>query len=663
MRILFIIMILSGLFVPAFSQKAELKKKEAKAFFAHEHYVEALAALHAHRKMLKEDPEAQLLAAVSYYQTNQLEDAMAMLKLMTASDEAPYPECWLYMGKVYHAMHRFEKAATYYKLFLKSVSDNHPFRQAVKDNIVRCSNGISWLFRPKLAEVDNLGPLVNTIGDEYRPVPSPNRVERLYFTAIRNGNVGGLRNEYGQPDEAYGRSYSDIFSTHLQSGIWMQAQPMGHLVNSPRHERLVDFNRAGTAMYFYKGWKNDEGQIFIDSFSSDQSQLLSSTPFMSPIATERGDKDLFFYNDTLIIFSSNRLKGYGGYDLFKISFKNGTWSEPVNLGETVNSPYDEISPYLSRNGLALYYSTNLPQNSMGGFDIVKTVYNSRKNTWSAPYNLGLPINSAGDDMHFRLAPNGFTAYFASSRKESRGKRDIYGAYFDEFLSEMEPPVVSKYMPPSPVNNPPPSIPEKEEIEIDPVKPDYQVPRAVESIAGVYKSDIPLDILEAAAVLLKQHYSATLVLSAYSPSGANIFAPIKKLETMASDLQALGVGVDQIFMRSIASEQYTTTSFQLSINDVTAKDAVWGIHIKKDQIWKQERFFKVQISSSTRSLSSSKSLDAYPVPMVEKTPEFKYYRYTLGAFTSEVEAKAYSVQLRKEGFDGAYVVEYIHGVRK
>jgi hypothetical protein len=73
---------------------------------------------------------------------------------------------------------------------------------------------------------------------------------------------------------------------------------------------------------------------------------------------------------------------------------------------------------------------------MGGFDIVKAVFNTYAGNWTRPVNLGMPINSAGDETHFRLSRDGYSAYFASSRKDGMGERDLFAAYFFDYLPEM-----------------------------------------------------------------------------------------------------------------------------------------------------------------------------------------------------------------------------------
>ncbi|MEM1359468.1 MAG: hypothetical protein AAGF89_14780, partial [Bacteroidota bacterium] len=78
----------------------------------------------------------------------------------------------------------------------------------------------------------------------------------------------------------------------------------------------------------------------------------------------------------------------------------------------------------------IYFSTNDPAYSVGGFDVVSS-FRVVGGNWqfTQPENVGMPLNSAGDDTHFRLAPDTFTGFLASDRKDGFGRRDLYIVYF------------------------------------------------------------------------------------------------------------------------------------------------------------------------------------------------------------------------------------------
>ncbi len=438
----YLISLLLAVFCLASGPSQSARKQEAKEYFFHQHYADALAVLSGARELAKSDQEARFLLAACHYHLNQLENARQLFQEAISTEKAPYPECWLYMGKIHHAMHQFNKAAGYYKDYLRQIKASHPNRQMVWDDIRRCARGLSLQYMPSVAVAENMGSSVNTPQDEFGPIVSPNFGNKLYFSSIRPGNIGGRRDKSGKPDSRLGSFCSDMFTCKMVgTQAWGEVKALHHLLNSPQHDVLLDFNGDGSVLYYFKGREPSQGQIYMDTFQKVEERRLSSDPFRGPVNPAIGDGTPHFVNDTLVYFSSRRPGGYGGLDLYYTTFSAGRWAAPKNLGDVVNTPYDESTPFLARDGKTLYFSSNHPQRSMGGLDVLKTVYNSRSGRWTEPENVGMPVNSAGDDAYFRIAKDGFTAFFSSSRKDGLGQRDLYIAYFHDFLPEMELPVV------------------------------------------------------------------------------------------------------------------------------------------------------------------------------------------------------------------------------
>ena len=111
-----------------------------------------------------------------------------------------------------------------------------------------------------------------------------------------------------------------------------------------------------------------------------------------------------------------------------IKLNSDEWSDPINLGEAINTAGDEESPNISEDGNTLYFSSNGLINNYGGFDIYKSE-KTEFNTWGIAQNLGYPINSIGDDIFF-IPINPEKAFYTSYRYESQGKADIFVVYLD-----------------------------------------------------------------------------------------------------------------------------------------------------------------------------------------------------------------------------------------
>ncbi|MEQ9439718.1 MAG: OmpA family protein [Cyclobacteriaceae bacterium] len=141
-------------------------------------------------------------------------------------------------------------------------------------------------------------------------------------------------------------------------------------------------------------------------------------------------------NGKTIYFASNRQDGFGGMDIYKAERQpDGEWGKPVNLGPTVNTEYDEDAPFIHPDSRTLFFTSN-GHNTMGGNDIFKAHFVA--GAWSKPENLGYPINTPTNDNYFTLTANGRMGYFSSERKGGQGGQDIY--YFEMPESESNIPL-------------------------------------------------------------------------------------------------------------------------------------------------------------------------------------------------------------------------------
>jgi outer membrane protein OmpA-like peptidoglycan-associated protein len=125
----------------------------------------------------------------------------------------------------------------------------------------------------------------------------------------------------------------------------------------------------------------------------------------------------------LLIFSSRRLGSIGGADLW-LTYRNekDAWVTPVNLGLEINTAGDDESPFLHPDGVTLYFRSN-GRPGMGGFDIYYSRKNDINGVWSQPVNIGYPINTEGNEGAFTVSLDGKKAYFASDMNYATGKKN------------------------------------------------------------------------------------------------------------------------------------------------------------------------------------------------------------------------------------------------
>jgi Tol biopolymer transport system component len=128
--------------------------------------------------------------------------------------------------------------------------------------------------------------------------------------------------------------------------------------------------------------------------------------------------------DGLRLYFSSDMKGtLGGKDIFVCELVNGAWSTPKNLGVLINTPGDEVFPHISDEGVLYFASDNLP--GLGGLDIFYAEPNNDDGTFFTPKNAGTPINSQFDDYGIYLLKGGKSGYFSSNRKNNLQDDDIY----------------------------------------------------------------------------------------------------------------------------------------------------------------------------------------------------------------------------------------------
>lgn len=395
-------------------------KKVGYQLLKDKNYLQACIYLEAYNELKPQDYEAKLRLAIAQYHNNKIDRATVHINEILAVPKLNLPKALLYKAYLLHDAAKFTEAIKFYKQYLRTDKMSNAARVPVKNRILNCANGMRLQYQTRMNSAQNLGEQINSSFDEKIPIPSPNYDDLVYFSSKRLGSW----DIYGATFSLNGQAETEVFPLEL---------------NSEKSEQLIDFNRAGSAMRFWQYDVAGNAKVLADTFRTENTNAVRQFPSVNtPMMV--GDSTLFFANDSVLIFASNRLEGYGGYDLFLCRLLGDKWSAPQNLGAAINSKYDELSPFLAEDGLTLYFSSNHLRRSIGGFDIFKCQFDVESEAWQAPNNLGLAINSAQDDLDFRLTKSGLQAFFSSNRWNGQGGQDIYLAYMSDSAEEMNPSV-------------------------------------------------------------------------------------------------------------------------------------------------------------------------------------------------------------------------------
>ncbi|MEO6038633.1 MAG: hypothetical protein ABIQ93_09490, partial [Saprospiraceae bacterium] len=426
------------------AQKPNDGKRNGDRYFANGRWADALTELTRYQQAKPGDMDVLTKLGIVNYQLHQADKARQFLEyVLGRNPQSKDADLYYYYARTLHGQQEYDKAILAYKGFLRVCGDKHPLRAQVIDNIRRCVNAEGIGPNEAVALVENLGDRVNTPGDEFAPLPSVNYSDRLYFSAARPGCNGGRRNDAGYADDEAGHWCSDMFAARMDASGWQYAGDLGGLLNTSRQEVALGFDNAGQILYFFRGFTLYAGDILADTANRQDEYAVMPPVFRSTLQPESGDAAPFFFNDTTVVFASRQAGGYGGLDLYFTTRHDSIWTLPRNLGPTVNSAYDETTPFLARDARTLFFSSNRLE-GMGGLDVFKTFFDEKKNTWEAPQNLGNGLNSPGDDAYFRLDREGRQAFLSSDRlNDNYGERDLYLVYYKEQQPEQNPagPVV------------------------------------------------------------------------------------------------------------------------------------------------------------------------------------------------------------------------------
>ena len=385
-------------------------------------------ALELYEKIQKPDKETIFNRGVARYHANKLDLCLEDMKL-AFDKEIKNPSLFYYTALSYFAKADYTNAIIHFKNFLRNTTAENTLRASALEHLRRAEFASRVKYLDQMAFVENLGTVVNTIYDEIKPLPSPTNPNKHYFSSNRDLATGGQRNAEGLKDDFLGKYAHDMFAIEQKDGVWTMLFPFSSLQNTSKQEWLLDFSKDAGTMYFLRGTDLTNAQLMVDTFRNVGENPQLPQPLTNlPFDPSKGDRDLHFIDAKTILFASNRLGGFGGYDLFVVKQDDtGQWPNPTNLGARINTAADEVSPNLTNGGMVLYFSSNRLE-GMGGFDIFMSVYDYDNQYFDLAQNMGTPINSPMDDIDFHLSLDGTQAFFSSNRKEGIGGFDLYMAF-------------------------------------------------------------------------------------------------------------------------------------------------------------------------------------------------------------------------------------------
>lgn len=259
--------------------------------------------------------------------------------------------------------------------------------------------------------------LFNSRRADYAPMYFDNSYDRLYFTTTNEKVNGSHRSEIN------GMKKADIWTVSKnERGQWNRPEPVEGELNSEHEEGIVSFSPDGSTMYLTRARREPNANTGVEIYTSQRSDAQWSKPVKFEITADTLSNyghPAVSPDGNWLYFTSDMPGGSGGKDIWRINLKERAGSLE-NLGEWINTPGDEVFPFVRSDSVLYFASDGHP--GLGGLDIFKAVM-TKSGGWNVS-NMGSPVNSSADDFGITFGP-GETGYFSSNRGDYRAYDHIY----------------------------------------------------------------------------------------------------------------------------------------------------------------------------------------------------------------------------------------------
>lgn len=318
-------------------------------------------------------------------------------------------DAYFELANAYRTNGELDKAIATYTKFKSLLTAKNKMLNSefIDQEIAACNNARELIKNPKFFKKQNLGGKINVASINFRPVVSEDESTLVYTSKFGEDNV--------------------IYFSKKESGEWSPPVDITDLIGSNRDCESTCLNKDGTELYLYK---RDEyvGNIYVSYYQNDHWSKIKK--LNKNINTKYYESSASLSNDgKTLYFTSNRPGGIGQQDIYKSEKdKNGEWGPAINLGKTINTPYNETAPFITANDSLLFFSSEGHFN-MGGFDNFKSQKSG--NSWSTPENLGYPLNTTDNDQYYLPVKNGLIGYY--SFIDGYKQKDIFRLFFTDSI--------------------------------------------------------------------------------------------------------------------------------------------------------------------------------------------------------------------------------------
>jgi outer membrane protein OmpA-like peptidoglycan-associated protein len=383
-----------------------------------------LTAIQADKQFI----EAYLVLAQVYEDSGAPLKAIEIYKRGLIIKETYYPYGYIKLGNLEYREGKYEEALKSYNRFVSLNSGTEQQFAKASEGIQRCEFSLNAKNNPVDFKPVNLGPQINSTLDDYWPSLSADEKTLVITRLMPN-------------DDPVRKIQEDFYISNWNDTVWSEMKAAGVPLNTLDNEGAQALSGDGRYMVFTACNRKDGiGRCDLYAAVKEGEQWSVPVNLGVPVNSKyRETQPSLTADGRTLYFSSDRPGGKGYHDIW-VSYRsdNGKWTQPVNIGDSVNSFGVEMSPFIHPDNHTLYFSSD-GHIGLGGYDLFVSRRDS-SGIWRKPVNLGYPINTHRDEIGLIVNARGNKAYYSSGVDEAMGK-DIF--VFD--LPEESRPLIVTYM--------------------------------------------------------------------------------------------------------------------------------------------------------------------------------------------------------------------------
>ncbi len=345
--------------------------------------------------------EAHILLGRTYQGMKRYKEAEAAYLCALDHKQNPndFREIYLELAEVQVRIEAYEKARENLQIFLKGRMPMRGMESRARNLLESAEFAIENLATAEAFNPRPLSDVVNQFAMQYFPVLTADQSQLIYTRRK------GRKPEFDE----------DLVVTHRQpDGTWGPPESISDNINTRHNEGTCTIAADGRTLIFTSCFGR-QGYGSCDLYISYKvGEVWSEPENLGPTVNTKAweSQPSLSADGRTLYFVSDREGGYGNSDIYVTSLDDkNQWTKPENMGSRVNTPWDEVSPFIHANGRTLYFASN-GWPGFGGYDIFY-LERQPEGTWGDPQNLGAPVNNGDDQLSLFITADGLQGYYVN----------------------------------------------------------------------------------------------------------------------------------------------------------------------------------------------------------------------------------------------------------